>query len=475
MTLNIKWRIKMLIEQFMKKTRIHNLIILLIGILLSNIGWGQQAYVLDKVVATVGNEYILYSDIEEEFGYAKAQDAAVDEKIKCDIIDGLIAQNLIIHHAKLDSVEVTDEEVDLELDARFSSILRNMGNDETFFRNYYGASVNEMKERYRVDQKQLILAQRMQMKLISSVDITPEEVKAYFNSIPADSLPYLDAEVEIGEIIISPTVNKSERQIALDKINMVYEKIQSGESTFEELAKEHSMDGSKEQGGDLGFAKRGSYVPEFEAVAFTLGPDEISEVVETEFGFHIIKFVERRGLSVRVKHILIRPEITQADLELAKIKIDSVKNLLELDSVDFVTAVRRFSMDRRESFTNAGRVINPQTGSTFFETDQLDPDTYFAISDLEVGGISEPYEIDVRGEKMFRIVQLQSKTRPHKASLDQDYDKISYFAKENKKSEYFSNWVESKMAETFIKVSEDFNYCPYLLKYIEGTDTTGEK
>ena len=459
----------------MKKSFIKNIALLIVAIGVSFSGFGQQAFVLDKVVATVGNEYILYSDIEEEFSYAKAQDASVDEMTKCAIIDGLIAQNLIIHHAKLDSVEVSDEEVDGELDARFSSILRNMGNDENFFREYYGASINEMKERYRDDQKQLILAQRMQLKLISTVDITPEEVKAYFESIPSDSLPYLDAEVEIGELIIAPSVNSDERQKALDKINMVYEKIQAGEETFEALAKQYSMDGSREQGGDLGFAKRGSYVPEFEEVAFTLGPDEISEVVETEFGFHIIKFVERRGLSVRVKHILVRPEITPNDLELAKIKIDSVKNLIEFDSIDFITAVRRFSMDKRESYSNAGRVINPQTGSTFFETDQLDPDTYFAISDLQVGEVSEPYEIDVRGEKMYRIVQLQSKTRPHKASLDQDYDKISYYAKENKKSEYFANWVESKMAETYIKVSQDFDHCPDLIKYMSGTASSGGK
>ena len=426
----------------------------------------QNSYVLDKVVATVGNEYILFSDIEEEYSFAKSQDPTIDESYKCGILDGLIAQNLIIHHAKLDSIEVTDEEVDAELDARFSNILRNMGNDETFFREYYGASPAEMKERYRDDQKQVILAQRMQLNLISTVDITPEEVKEYFYGIPSDSLPYLDAEVEIGEIIISPVVNSAERKKSLNLITSILEKINSGEATFEEMAKEHSMDGSADKGGDLGFAKRGSYVPEFEAIAFTMQEGDISEVVETEFGFHIIKFVERRGLNVRVKHILIRPEITQADLDLAKTKIDSVKTLIEYDSVDFVTAVRRFSMNRVQSYSNAGRVLNPQTGTTFFETDQLDPDTYFAIVDLDVGGVSDPYEIEVRDEKMFRIVQLQSKTRPHKASLDQDYDKIAYYAKESKKSEYFADWIKGKMNETYIRISEDFRQCPDLSEYI---------
>ncbi|NNF34292.1 MAG: peptidylprolyl isomerase [Saprospiraceae bacterium] len=446
-------------------TYIRNVVVCLLMIITTTIT-AQKAYVLDKVVATVGNEYILYSDIEEEFSFAKTQDASIDESAKCNIIDGLIAQNLIIHHAKLDSVEVTDEEVEAELDARFSNILRNMGNDEQFFKEYYGATPAEMKERYRDDQKQVILAQRMQMGLISTVDITPEEVKKYFYGIPSDSLPYLDAEVEIGEIIIAPVVNSTERKKSLDLITSIKEKLDNGEATFEELAGQYSMDGSREKGGDLGFAKRGSYVPEFEAVAFTLEEGEISDIVETEFGFHIIKFVERRGLNVRVKHILIRPEITPPDLELAKIKIDSVKNLIQRDSLDFQTAVRRFSMNKVQSYSNAGRVLNPKTGTAFFETDDLDPDTYFAIVDLEVGDVSEPYEIDVRGEKMFRIVHLQSKTRPHKASLEQDYDKISFYAKESKKSEYFAEWIQGKMDETYIRISEDFSHCPDLKQYV---------
>jgi len=446
-------------------TYISNVVICLLMIVSTTMS-AQKPYVLDKVVATVGNEYILYSDIEEEFSFAKTQDPSIDESAKCNIIDGLIAQNLIIHHAKLDSVEVTDEEVEAELDARFSNILRNMGNDENFFKEYYGATPAEMKERYRDDQKQVILAQRMQMSLISTVNITPEEVKEYFNGIPSDSLPYLDAEVEIGEIIIAPVVNSSERKKSLDLITSIKEKLDNGEATFEELAQQYSMDGSREKGGDLGFAKRGSYVPEFEAVAFTLEEGEISDIVETEFGFHIIKFVERRGLNVRVKHILIRPEITPADLELAKIKIDSVKNLIQRDSMDFQTAVRRFSMNRIQSYSNAGRVLNPKTGTAFFETDDLDPDTYFAIVDLEVGDVSDPYEIDVRDEKMYRIVQLQNKTRPHKASLEQDYDKISFYAKESKKSEYFADWIQSKMDETYIRISEDFSHCPDLKEYV---------
>ncbi len=428
----------------------------------------SQTYILDKVIATVGNEYILLSELEEEFAYAKKQDPTISADVKCNILDGLIAQNLIIHRAKLDSVEIADEEVEAMLDARFANILRSMNNDEEFFENYYGSTVNEMKDKYRDDQRQILLAERMQGRLISKVDITPQEVKDYFYKIPADSLPYLNAEVEIGEIVIRPDVNTEEKRKATDKLTAIMEKIVNGEATFEEMAKENSMDGSANQGGDLGFAKRGSYVPEFEEVAFTLEKDEMSDIVETEFGFHLIKQVERRGLNVRVKHILIRPEITQADIDLALVKIDSVKTLLTKDSMDFVNAVRKFSLKSRSSYTNAGRVTNPQTGATFFETDQLDPDVYFAISDLKVGDISEPIEIKVRGETMFQIVKLLSKTKPHRASLDEDYDKIAFYAKESKKNIYFSEWVEEKMEGTYIRVEREFDFCPDLIKWIEG-------
>ena len=427
----------------------------------------QEATVLDKVIATVGNEYILFSDVEGEFAYAKEQNPSIDQQAKCQILDGLIAQNLIIHQAKLDSIEVTSDEVEGSLDLRFSNILRNMNNDEEFFEQHYGHTVSELKDIYREDQRQLLLAQRMQGQLISTVDITPEEVKEYFAQIPTDSLPYLNAEVEIAEIIMKPEINKVERQKALDKINMIYEKIISGESTLEDMAKEYSMDGSRGQGGDLGFAKRGSYVPEFEAVAFTLTEGEMSEVVETEFGFHIIKFEERRGLSVRVKHVLIRPEITDADLELTRTKIDSIRTLIIVDSMDFLTAVRRYSMEQLPSYSDGGRVTNPRTGSTFFETGQLDPDDYLAITDLEVGGITEPMDIELRGEKMFKILQLQYKTQPHRASLETDYDKIAYFSKESKKGEYFSNWVTEKMTETFIKVDKGYSFCSALENWIE--------
>ena len=428
----------------------------------------QQSYVLDKVIASVGNEYILLSEVEEEFSYARTRDANVSDDVKCNILDALIAQKLIVHHAKLDSVIVSDEEVEHELTLRFQSILSQMNNDEEFFRNYYGASIGEMKERYREDQKELLLANRMQMRLIQSVDITPKEVMEYFNKIPTDSLPYLDSEVEIGEVVIFPKINEEERKKTLEKMELIKGEIDSGRATFEELAQKHSQDGTASQGGDLGFAARGNYVPEFEAVAFTLDPGEISDIVETEFGFHIIKQVERRGLNVRVKHIILKPEITEEDLSLALTKADSLRKMINSGEIDFVTAVRRFSDPKTASYNNGGRVTNRMNNTNFFETKELDPDVYFSIIDLGVGEVSEPIEsADPRRGTYFQLVQLQSIKRPHRASISLDYDKISFFAKENKKAEYFGNWVKDKMDATYITVDKSFGYCPDLIKWIQ--------
>ena len=271
---------------------IRNIILACFLLIGANVNAQDQSVLIDKVVAKIGSEFILLSEVEDQYAYSITQDPSLDESIKCEILDGLIAQKLIIYQAKLDSVEVSDQEVEGQLTLRFENILRQMNGDEEFFRDYYGASVIEMKERYRDDQKQQILAERMQMKLINSVTITPEEVQQFYDAIPKDSLPFLDSEVELGELVIKPKVNEKQKAIAKDKLERIREKIVSGEKTIEEMALKYSMDpGSGARGGDLGFAKRGSYVPEFEATVFGLKKDELSDVIETEYGFHIIKML----------------------------------------------------------------------------------------------------------------------------------------------------------------------------------------
>lgn len=448
-------------NKYFKMQYSRNTFILLFLFSISSLNLRSQDKLVDKVIAKVGSEHILLSEVEEEFSYAKTKDPSISSDVKCIILDNMIAQKLVIYYGKVDSVELSDEEVETQLDYRFESILRQMNGDEAFFEEYYGATIQEMKDRFRDDQKHKILAEKMQMKLISEVDITPKEVDKFFRNVPVDSLPYFKSEMEIKEIILLPTVNAEEKKKALDKITDLREKVISGQMSFADAASKYSQDqGSALRGGDLGFAKRGVYVPEFEATVFSLAKDEISEIIETEFGFHFIQMTERRGNTVRAKHVLIKPEITSNDLELAKILLDSVRTMIISDSLPFEIAVKKYSMKNLPSYSNGGRVKNPQTNNTFFAADDLDPDSYFAIFELKPGEICKPLEIQLPdGQKAYRIIQLNTISKPHKANLKEDYDKLAQFAKESKKNEYFMKWLNKKRSETYITVDPMYDKC----------------
>jgi peptidyl-prolyl cis-trans isomerase SurA len=434
--------------------------LLLISFILTADGLFSQQ-LLDKIVVRVGAEQILLSDVEEQFSYEVKTKPQIT---KCDVIAGLIDQKLVIHQAKLDSIEVSDEQIASELDIRFERILAQMNGDEEFFKEYYGSTISEMKERYREDQKQSMLARQMQQTLMQKVKITPNEVLEFYKSIPQDSLPFLNAEVELSELILKPKVSQENRQKAINLIEELHKRIVNGGESFEDLAKEYSVDvESAKRGGDLGFASRGTFVPEFESAAFTLKKGEISDVIETEFGFHFLKLEERRGNLVRIRHILISPEITDDDNQLAKQKLDTIKTMISTDSIDFLTALRRYGDKSQQSFNNGGKMRNPASGNSFFEIKDLDYDTYFAIENLKVGELSSVLEFEgMRGEKLYKVIQVNSKSKPHKMSLETDYDKIVNFAKENKRATYFNNWMSKVRSGVAVRPDPIYESCPTL-------------
>jgi len=429
----------------------------------------QSQKTIEKVIAKVGGEYILYSELMAAFQYQKQNNPEISEEVLCPILEQMIAQRILINQAKLDSIIISDGEIEGQLDARITNILGMMGNDEQRFVEYYGKSIVEVKEDFREDIKQQLLAEKIQRSLLNEVVITPSGVKDFYDGIPSDSLPYLPSEVEISEIIMSPQVNDVEADLASKKLTEIKEKIMAGEESFEDMARQYSEDpGSGANGGDLGWSNRGSFVTEFEAAAYDLDIDEISDIVETQFGYHILKLVDRRGNQLNLKHILVKPEITQSDLDITKSKLDSIRGLVASDSLDFVTAVRLHSDKETQSYNNIGRMANPATGDTFFETGDLPPEIYFAIEELEIGDVSEPLEFQTpRGETRFRIVKLMSRTKPHKANLEQDYSRIQRFAKESKKNEYYNKWMKSRIKETYIELDEDFKDCSSSLNTLQ--------
>ena len=451
------------------KRSLQFIICLFITVLTVSGTFAQGGQTIEKVIAKVGGEYILYSELMGAYQYQKQQDPTLSEDALCPILEQMIAQRLLINQAKLDSIVVSEGEIENQLDARITNILGMMGNDEQRFIEYYGKSVVAVKEDFREDIKQQILAEKIQRNLINEVDVTPIEVKEFYNGIPSDSLPYLASEVEISEIIIQPEVNPTEAKISKDLLLEIKRKIESGEETFEDMARKYSSDpGSGANGGDLGWSKRGSFVTEFEAAAYDLDINEISDIVETQFGYHILKLIDRRGNQLNLKHILIKPEITDSDKEKTKNKLDSIRTLLISDSLDFVNAVRFYSNKETQSYNNIGRMSNPATGDTFFETGDLPPEIYFAIEELDVNGVSEPLEFQTpRGETHYRMIKLMSRTKPHRASLEQDYSKIKRYAKESKKNVYYNNWMQERLQETFIELDEDFNDCSSSLQSIQ--------
>jgi peptidyl-prolyl cis-trans isomerase SurA len=431
----------------------------------------SQKMIIDKVIAKVGGELVLLSELEEQYAYTESQQGGLPPDARCLILEQLLAQKLLLNQSKLDSIEVSDDEIEAQMNARFDRILQMMGGDVSQFEAYYGQSIPKAKESIRSELRNQLLTDRMRNEVLNSINVTPAEVKEFFSKIPYDSLPYFNSEVEIREIVIAPAVNEEQDRLAREKLENIRTRILEGGEDFAELARKHSDDpGSARLGGDLGMTKRGGFVPEYEAAAYNLEKGELSEVTKSEFGYHLIQLIERRGNAINTRHILIKPEITDADLELTKQKLDSVKMLVNSDSMTFSVAVKTFSTDKVQSFNNDGLLLNPQSGNAIFEVGELEPDVYFTIDTMEVGDISAPIEyLDPRGDKFFKILLLQSRTKPHKASLELDYSKIQKAAVNEKKSLHITNWVNGKINATFIDIDKEYQDCVALEKWLKDS------
>lgn len=431
-----------------------------------------QKQVLDRVVATVGGEIILLSDIEDQFSYMKSQNADLKEDVKCMILDNLMLNSLLLNQAKRDSVVVTDEEVEQEMTARVEQILTQMNNDVNQFETYYGQTVAEVKAQFRDDLRNKKQIERMRAKITEGMTVTPSEVQAYFSSVPKDSLPYFNSEVELSEIVITPKANSFQKKLTAEKLADLRSRIEKGES-FATLAEKFSDDPSSARvGGDLGWAKRGTFVTAFEGAAYKLEPNEISPVFESEFGFHIIQLLERRGNTIHARHILIKPEITPDDLTKAKNTLDSIRKEIIAGKLTFSRAVKDFSDKTAQSYHNDGRMVNQGSGNTFFETRDLDPDVYFATESMKINDISKPIETQTPfGETQFRIVRLNSRSEPHKANLKQDYNKVQQATLEAKKNRYINEWLLKKVGGTYMTIDDTYSKnCPNLQRWIEKSE-----
>ena len=425
-----------------------------------------QRQQIDKVVAVVGDQIILQSDIEAQYKLFISQSQGVEqpENIRCMIFQQLLANSLLLEQAAKDSVLVGDTEVNAQLDSRIAQILQYMGGDKEKFKAYYNMRPSEKKESMRDQMKDQLILQKMQQKLMATVSITPKEVKTFFDKIPTDSLPYFNSEVEMAEIVIKPAINPIEDARARKVARNLLLQIVEDSVDFGLLAKKYSDDpGSARLGGDLGAQPRGTMVPEFEAAAYQLKKGECSDVVKSQFGYHIIQLVERLGNTIHCRHILITPDITIDDKQKAFDLLDSIRNLIVNDSISYSAAIAKYSQEDF-SKTRAGRIMNPMNGESYFELGDIDSDIYFAIDGLKKGEISKVIKYNSRrGAPQFRIVKLLNRTAPHVASMKDDYSKIRKAALEEKKGRYTTQWIDTKIKDNYIEIK------------MENLEVAGEK
>jgi len=447
------------------------LLLLVIGMILSvsaqNDSTGNKL-VVDEVVAVVGRNIILKSDIENQYINYRMQGTikGSSTELHCQILEDMLFQKLLVAQAEVDSIIVDDAQVNTELERRIGIFIKQFGSQEKLER-YYDKSLNEIKSELFDVIKEQLLAQQVQQQIIQDVSVTPSEIKDYFKSIPKDSIPLIKTEYVIRQIVKNPPISIEEKLRIKEQLLKLRKRILKGES-FSMLAILYSEDpGSASKGGELGFYGRGQLYPEFEAVAFKLKEGEISDVVETEAGYHIIQMIERKGDYINVRHILLIPKVSSADLAKAKKELDSVAQLIRSDSITFDEAVDKFSDDPDKN--NGGYLINPYTGGTSFEAEQLDPQVSFVIEKMKPGEISNPVPFKTEKQKdAYRILYLKSKTPPHKANLKDDYPKIQQWALQKKQHETVVSWVNEKSKNTYIRIIDEYkNKCKFNYNWLE--------
>jgi peptidyl-prolyl cis-trans isomerase SurA len=435
------------------------LVSIIISFLLLNEAFSQEQ-VLDEIIAVVGSEIVLKSDVQLQKNQLKAQ-GFQGTITDCQVLEEILFEKLLLNQAKVDSLEVTDDMVNVELNKRLNVFIRQIGSEEAL-EEYYGKSIGEIREEFFEVLKDQILVQRMESEINKDLNITPEDVQEFFDEIPKDSLPFVNASVEMSQIVIYPDPSIEQREQVRNRLREFKEEVDAGEEDFETLAALYSDDpGSASRGGNLGMKPRGTWVPEFDAVAFNLRDGEISAPFETDYGFHIMQMIERRGEMYNANHILLIPKITPAQLTDAQAELDSIRNLVVRDSISFALAASRYSDDEKSKNQN-GMMVNQATSGTVFEMDELDPTVFLAIDTLEINEITQPFYFQGQGrERGYRIIKLINRTEPHRANLNNDYQMMQNMATERLRAKGVDTWVRQKIDQTFIKLEEEYRSCTF--------------
>lgn len=421
----------------------------------------NDTIVVDQIVARVGDEIILQSSLEDEYIQWLSMGNSASPQAKCNILEGQIIQKLLLNQAKIDSLKISDDEFERELNSRLDIVMQQYGSEEAL-ENYLHKSIIEIKQSLEKTLKDDMLANKEKEKITDDIKITPSEVAEYFKELSNDSLPLIDESYEIKQIVFKPKLTKQEEQVTIDKLNRIRDKIVTGKMYFEAMARLYSEDPqSAKRGGSLGIVGRGELDPDFANAAFKLKEGEVSQVVKSAYGYHIVKLEKRYGDRAEIKHILIRPVISPQAIARTVKLADSVYNLIVNDSLTFEQAAMKFSDDKTTK-NNGGYLFNQQTASISFTLDQLPPMMKSDIQKLEVGKVSKPVvTYDLNGNKVVKLYLLVKKTPKHIANLNDDYDLLYNMALQHKKDKVFMDWLHKQKQSVYISINDEYKNCKF--------------
>lgn len=422
---------------------------------------------VEGIVAIVGNNIILKSDFEQQILQYQAQGLEVDSLMRIQVLEDLLFQKLMLHKAEIDSIEVTENDVFNEIDSRLNTFISQLGSEEQL-EEYFDKKIYEIKEEMYEPIENSLIIQRVRFEITSSVDVTPKQVKNYFLNFDPDSLPMVNETVEVAHILKYPPASASAIKETENKLEKLKERVLKGES-FATLAILYSEDpGSSRNGGLYNAIKRGMFVKEFEAVMFSLQDGEISDVFETEYGYHIVMMEEHRGDVVDIRHILMSPKISAIDLNNAKDILISTRDSILDENLTFEDASIRYSDDEMTKF-NGGKLINLNTGTSKFELHELESAIKLAVEQLEVNEISEPSYVKLEdGKEAFRLFKLISKSEAHKVNFKDDYKMIRDMALEQKKDEAISEWINTSLLKTYVRINDAYKVLDFQYNWLKN-------
>lgn len=443
--------------------RVFHIVFSLLFLLVVNGCQAQQGpRLVDKVVAVIGGKIILQSEVNQRIQEYMNDKVADTTGIRCKVLEDLMYEKLLLIEAEKDStIMVTDAQIEQEFTRRMNYYIQQLGSKEAF-EKWYGKTVEQYKEELKPDVRDLLMAQQMRGKVIEGLTVSPEDVRKYFEAIPKDSIPGVNAEEEIAQIVKMPAITTDEKQFAKQKDEDLRQEVLQGKD-MGPLAVLYSDDpGSAPKGGVYKNVHRGEFVTEFEKVAFSLKDSEVSAVFETQYGFHFIQCIHRHGELVDLRHILIVPVVSPEDMEKCKEQLDTIKKYIKRDSITFSDAASRYSDDKQTKY-NGGVLTNPQTGTSGWDMSQLGELELSYTINMNPGDISDPEIYNTPdGKKGYRIVKLNNRTKPHKANLKDDYQQIQGAALAKKQLKMISDWINRKLREgVYVHIDKDYQNCGF--------------